>query len=190
MNGTLSDTIEVFDVDGTLIDSGARVILRKADGTIRRLSQDHFEQHELLPGESFDFREFDSAEVLSKSKFLVCWQKLVDAYNDGRHVCLLTARAHRKMLRDFFKEHGVDIHQSFIFTVNGPESLFTGKIHDRKWQAVRHLVKLGYRNIIAYDDNERNLFWIKQCEHADVHVKAMLASRDGAVEILQDQPHE
>lgn len=155
--GTASTQITVFDLDGTLLDSGAQVIV--TDGHVsRHLTQTEYDSYKLKPGERYDYSEFCSMAILNNSTILPCWSRLVAAYSAGRHVCILTARSDHRMVWEFFNEHGLDIKRALIFTINSPDCPFRGRtVADRKAEAIKHLTELGYRAFTIYDDSLSNL---------------------------------
>ena len=89
---------------------------------------------------------------------------MVDIYNQGINVGIVTAREDKEMLIRFFKRNGVDINRHLIFAVGGKDCKFQGKIQDRKRQVIEHLSARGYKNFEFYDDNQDNLNEVAKME--------------------------
>ena len=52
----------------------------------------------------------------------------------------------------------------FIFAINDPKASFTGSIAERKKQAFKRLIDMGFRNFRFFDDDAENLRLAKELE--------------------------
>jgi hypothetical protein len=101
-------------------------------------------------------------------------QQLLDYYNKGTHVAIVTARSSSKLIRNFFLENGIDIHPDLVIAVNDPKFGFKGNIAERKKEAIHSLVDAGYNDFVFFDDNDDNLRLAKEIENEkDVKVQTV-----------------
>ena len=78
---------------------------------------------------------------------------------------LLHARDDRKMIYKWLREHvGFRIDNDLIFAVNDPVHKFKGSISDRKKEAFKALIEMGYNDLQFYDDDDANLRLVKSLE--------------------------
>lgn len=163
--GTVSDKLLIFDVDDTLIHTSANILIMKNGKHINTISNTQFNTYKLKPGESFDFREFDDAELLSKETFTKYWDTLKREYNKGTHISILTARNDIDMIRNFFLTNGIDIKMELVFAVNDPRLNLFGSVAEKKAVIIKRLSKLGYKTLVFFDDSEDNLHAAKSLEN-------------------------
>lgn len=63
-------SIHLFDLDDTLIQTDARVMVRDSlGGLLRSLAPAEFTVYQRAPGEVFDFREFSDLGILSRESW-------------------------------------------------------------------------------------------------------------------------
>ena len=55
----MKKTLSIFDFDDTLVFSGAAVHITHEDGSTESLESHEFATYEELPGDEFDYSEFD-----------------------------------------------------------------------------------------------------------------------------------
>jgi hypothetical protein len=91
----------IFDLDDTLIKSLCKILVRKDGEVVARLTPEEFNTYKLNPGESFDFVEFQSMEMLKKTgrkyKYWGVAQNVNNAIQTRRTnsiLYILTARPH------------------------------------------------------------------------------------------------
>lgn len=162
--GTKSNKLLVFDVDDTLIHTTANIWVMKDGKHIKTISNSEFNDYVLKPGESYDFREFDDANILSKETFTPYWETLKREYQRGTHISILTARGKSDMIRRFFLKNGIDIKPALVFAIGDPKLGLVGSVQTRKAEVIKHLAKLGYDTMVFFDDNEGNLQAAKSLE--------------------------
>lgn len=162
--GTRSKKILIFDVDDTLINTTANILVVKGGKITKTLNNVEFNKYKLGPGEKFDFREFDDEKILSGETFTPYWGTLKREYKKGTHISILTARSDSKMLRKFFLDNGIDIKPSLIFAISEPNSIYKGTIQQRKADVIKNLMDLGYETMVFFDDDEGNLSAAKSLE--------------------------
>ena len=158
-----SDKIILFDIDDTIIKSNAKIyVLNEQNQIIKKLTPAEYNTYVRNDGEHFGYDEFDNEQILNEAEFTKFWDKMMDVYNKGYNVGIVTAREDKEMLIRFFLQHGIDINRYLIFAIGGKDCKFKGRIQDRKRQVIEHLSARGYKNFEFYDDNEENLNEVAQ----------------------------
>lgn len=164
VNGTSSKKLLIFDIDDTLINTTAEILVRRSGRVIKRLSNSDFNDYSLNAGEEFDFSEFNDPKILNKETFTKYWDTLKREYNKGTHIAILTAREDKDMILKFFLKNGIDIKPSLVFAVGDPKLGLKGSIQRRKSKIIEYYIKLGYDTLVFFDDNENNLKFTKELE--------------------------
>jgi len=162
-----SSTLHVFDVDDTLVHSNAKVHVKDPHGhTVQKLTTSEYNSHRLPPGHHYDYHEFKSSRVFSKSKPIHRMINTINATSATRkknaknRVIINTARAdfddkHRFL--NTLTAHGIhnmhDIHVHRAGNIPGNE-----KPANKKLTFIRqHLANHPYTHVRMYDDSHENL---------------------------------
>ena len=116
--------------------------------------------------EELNFDEFKSLEIMKAGKLIDYYLKIFkEAYKSKLAVGIVTARDDRKMIYKWLREHvGFRIDNDLIFAVNDPVHKFKGSISDRKKEAFKALIEMGYNDLQFYDDDDANLRLVKSLE--------------------------
>lgn len=150
--------LRIFDFDGTLARSDARIIVEKPDGSELRLSGLDYAYYKLKPGESFSFKEFGD-ETLTEPKAIRYTMKILkdiyDKQTESHSVCILTARSPQKTdsIRKFLDTHqmtGVD-----IIGLGGSNMEMSDEKKKAMW--VEEQINNGYTDILFFDDVPLNV---------------------------------
>ena len=165
VNGTRSNRIILFDVDDTLIHTTAKIHVLKNNKPYKSLTNAEFNEYILGPGESFDFTEFEDAQLLNREKLTKYWSTLKREYKKGTHIGIITARGNNDMIFNFFKNKGVEIKRKLVFAVGDPKLGLAGTVAERKSAIISRLVEYGYDTMVFFDDNETNLKFAKALEN-------------------------
>lgn len=177
--GTKSEKILLFDVDDTLIHSDVNVYVTKNGSVVKKLSSSEFNTYHLKDGEEFDFHEFNDEDILNNNSiFLKYWNTLKREYNNGVHIGIITARSDSEMFHKFFIKNGIDIKQELIFAINDPKLHLSGDtIEAKKANAIKRLIRWGYKTFVFFDDNKDNLKTAKELEnkYKDIRVHTVKA---------------
>ena len=177
IKGKRSEKLAIFDLDDTLIISQAKIqVLDPHTGRVlKSLTPEQFNHYAHDPQHALSFSEFEDADILRRSSFITeILEKLLNFYNSGVHVSIVTARSNTKLIRDFFMEKGIDIHPDLVIAVNDPMYKFKGNIAEKKKEAIHGLIEHGYRDLVFFDDNEDNLKLAKEIEkEKDVRVETV-----------------
>jgi len=183
LKGENKERVIVFDLDDTLVKTGAKikVISNRTGKVIKELTPEEFNSYISSPGKFLSFSEFEDPEILRQGKFISgVIKKLLSYYRRKIPVAIVTARSDTKLIRDFFLEKGIDIHPELVIAVNDPAQGFTGKIPERKLQALSRLHEMGFKNFTFFDDNEDNLRLAKELENRE-HVEVELIKVEDSV---------
>lgn len=147
-------TLVVFDFDDTLFRSGSRIVVK--NGRKRKfLSSHEYAVHVPKPDEEFDFSEFDSypkkpepiVDTVELLKIHVAEHKL-------QNVIILTARG---------SKHPVEMTlQNFHLPPVFVAAVGTSDPQAKAEYVKRTIDAEDYNRVIVYEDNEKNIFAIKQ----------------------------
>jgi hypothetical protein len=183
-------TLTMFDIDETLFHTKAKVAVVKDGKVIRMLDNQEFNTYKLKAGESFDFREFKSAEVFRKTstpivRMIEKAKAIVKAKsNPHSRAIIVTARADfddKDMFLQTFRDHGLPIDQMHVersgnLGINSPAE--AKKVVFRRYLNTKNYIKTR-----LYDDAMSNIkaFLELQSEYPDIKFEAWFVNPDGSV---------
>ena len=175
--GSKSSKLLIFDVDDTLINTTAKIFVRRGDEgkLVKTLTNNEYNTYKLRPSEWFDYSEFADPEILSKETFTKYWDTLKREYKKGTHISIITARGNADMIRDFFLKNGIDIKQELVFAVGDRNYMYHGTVAERKAKTINLLAQLGYKTLIFFDDNDENLKAVKDLERDGLNIHTVKA---------------
>jgi hypothetical protein len=153
-------SISIFDLDDTIVITDAKIkVCNIVTGDCHELTPEEFNEYEKHPDHELDFDDFKSLEIMKAGKLIHYYLKiLADAYKVKRAVGIVTARDDREMIYKWMKEHvGFHITRDLIYAVNDPIHGFTGSVAQKKQQAFREIIEMGYNKIQFFDDDQANL---------------------------------
>lgn len=166
VNNTKSNKIILFDLDDTIINTTADILITRKGVPYKRISNAEFNNYKLKLGEKFCFDEFEDPYILSQSTFTRYWNTLKREYSKGTHIGILTARGDCNLIRNFFLNNGIDIKDELVMAINDPSlNLESNSIQNKKAEVIGLLANAGYDTIIFFDDNEPNLVAAKSLEN-------------------------
>jgi hypothetical protein len=185
-----SGTLTIFDIDETLFHTKAKVAVMKDSKVVRMLDNQEFNTYKLKDGESFDFREFKSAEVFRKTSTPIV--RMVDKAkaivkaksNPHSRAIIVTARADfddKEMFLQTFRDHGLPIDKMHVersgnLGIESPAE--AKKVVFRKYLNTKNYIKTR-----LYDDAMSNIkaFLELQSEYPEVEFEAWFVKSDGSV---------
>tara|TARA_B110000285_G_C14943026_1_gene522980 strand:+ start:314 stop:931 length:618 start_codon:yes stop_codon:yes gene_type:complete len=179
-----SDTsITVFDLDDTLVITQAKIkVCNIVTGDCHELTPEEFNEYESNPNDKLDFDDFKSLEIMKAGELIHYYLKiLADAYKMKRAVGIVTARDDREMIYKWMKEHvGFHIAKDLIFAINDPVHKLKGSISEKKKEAFRQYIEMGYKNIQFFDDDDANLRLVKELEteYPDINLSVYKANKN------------
>jgi FMN phosphatase YigB (HAD superfamily) len=187
---TGSGTLTIFDIDETLFHTKAKVAVMKDGKVVRMLDNQEFNTYKLKAGESFDFKEFKSAEVFRKTstpivRMVEKAKILVKSRNNAAsRAIIVTARAdfdNKEMFLQTFRDHGLPIDQMHVersgnLGISSPAE--AKKVVFRKYLNTKNYTKTR-----LYDDAMSNLkaFLELQGEYPNIEFEAWFVNGDGSV---------
>jgi FMN phosphatase YigB (HAD superfamily) len=187
---TGSGTLTIFDIDETLFHTKANVAVMKDGKVVRSLDNQEFNTYKLKAGESFDFKEFKSAEVFRKTSTPIARMVekakiLVKSRNNAAsRAIIVTARADfddKEMFLQTFRDHGLPIDQMHVersgnLGISSPAE--AKKVVFRKYLNTKNYTKTR-----LYDDAMSNLkaFLELQEEYPNIEFEAWFVNGDGSV---------
>lgn len=159
--------IIVFDLDDTIVISAAKIkVCDHKTGECFSLTPEEFNEYEKQDHHELDFSDFRSLEIMKAGKLIEYYLKIFkEAYKMKIAVGIVTARDDREMIYRWLREHvGYRIDKDLIFAVNDRVHGFTGSISDKKKQAFKELISMGYNDFQFFDDDDANLKLVKSLE--------------------------
>lgn len=174
--------ILVFDLDDTLVITKAMIkVCDRTNGECYELTPEEFNSYEKNPNHDLDFSDFKSLEVMKAGQLIDYYLKIFkEAYKMKLAVGIVTARDDRDMIYRWLREHvGFRIDRDLIFAVTDQVHKFKGSISDRKKQAFKQLIEMGYKDLQFYDDDDANLRLVKQLEQEfdNVNISTIKANK-------------
>ena len=174
--------IVVFDLDDTLVITDAKIkVCDRTNGECFSLTPEEFNEYEKQPHHDLDFNDFKSLEVMKAGKLIEYYLKIFkEAYRMKLAVGIVTARDEREMIYQWLRDHvGFRIDKDLIFAVNDPIHGYRGNISDRKKDAFKDLIDMGYRDLQFYDDDTTNLKLVKSLEkeYDNVNISTIKANK-------------
>lgn len=158
----------IFDLDDTLVttDAKIKIVDRHTGKIIKEMTPQEFNSFDSKSDRHvLNFEDFLSPEILRQGRFIhEIFSKLKNYYKKGIPVSIVTARSSSDLIRNFFLENGIDIHPQLVIAVNDPQYGYTGSIAQRKKEAIKDLIDLGFKRLTFFDDSEDNLRLAKQAE--------------------------
>lgn len=189
-----SGTLTIFDIDETLFHTKAKVTVVKDGKAVRMLDNQEFNTYKLKDGESYDFKEFKSAEVFRRTstpivKMVEKAKAIVKAKsNPHSRAIIVTARADfddKNMFLQTFRDHGIPIDKMHVersgnLGISSPAE--AKKVVFRKYLNTQNYIKTR-----LYDDAMSNLkaFLELQTEYPDVVFEAWFVNPDGSVKRIR-----
>jgi len=176
-------SITVFDLDDTLVITDAKIkVCNIVTGDCHELTPEEFNDYEKHPDHKLDFDDFKSLEIMKAGQLIHYYLKiLADAYKMKRAVGIVTARDDQEMIYKWMKEHvGFHIAKDLIYAINDPVHGLTGPIAERKKQAFREYIEMGYKNIQFFDDDDANLKLVGELknEYPDINLSVYKANKN------------
>jgi hypothetical protein len=150
----MSNSLYIFDFDDTLVDSGAKVKVVRADGTedfySSRKYRDYDQKYKRA-GDELHFNEFDvfppEASIIQDT-----WDKFTAALSSAgpRNVMILTARANPVPVRDFLVQSGIN-------PLPAIEAVGDSNPDAKKRKVAEYIARLGITDVYLWEDSPNNI---------------------------------
>lgn len=174
--------ITVFDIDDTILISDAKIVVTNmVTGDVHEITPEEYNEYVKHKDEELDFSQFGDIEIMKAGDLIHYYMKiLADAYKMKRAVGIVTARGDREMIYTWLKDHvGFHIAKDLIYAINDPVHGLSGTIAQKKQQAFRNYIEMGYQKIQFFDDDKANLKLVKdlQKEYPEVEISVYKADK-------------
>lgn len=148
-------TLVVFDFDDTLFKSDCMVTVKSKNEAIKRLNTHEYAIFRPSPGDILDFSEFEKYPVNPRPIKSVVKKMLNFVNTLGiSNVIVLTARTKSEPVVQVLKDFSLP--QVFVAAVASTKP-------EMKADFVKMLIEAdGYKKVIVFEDNERNIAKIKE----------------------------
>ena len=170
--------ITFLDLDETLFKTFAKIKVMKDGKLLKSLTNKEFNTYKLNEGESFDFSEFDDAELFKETSIPI--KKIVDRIKKMivriketksiSRIILLTARGDfvdKEIFLSAFTKQGIDVSNKNIFYIERAGNSHEGSIAERKRKIVlKYLMSGLYTKCRMLDDDLTNLQQFLALENA------------------------
>jgi pyrimidine deaminase RibD-like protein len=156
--------LTVFDIDETLFHTAAKINVIKDNKVVDSLDNQQFNNYQLKPGESFDFKQFRDAQLFHDTSVPIkkMWQRAQDTLSQigkrpGSRVIIVTARSDlddKETFLDTFRKYGLDIDKMHVHRAgNLPIPAAAAK----KAIIGKYLESGQFTEVRLFDDAESNL---------------------------------
>jgi len=145
--------IHVFDFDDTLVKTSSRIRVVGADGNKIFLTPMEYAKYDPLPGDVFDYSEFDSVnDAVPINPMMLTLKKAIKDFGVDS-VFILTARGDSKPVKEFLEKQGV----------SGIDIIAVGTSHpNAKADVIKNKILFdGIKNVTFYDDSSKNIEAVK-----------------------------
>ena len=148
----------VFDLDGTLIESSAKIKIYSKDGKLLR-SYVNDSDVVVRNDEVVSYEDFESFELLLRAKKLKLFDQM-EIYSESTEdfsVYILTARSSSEMISDWLKIEGVD--NVSVIAMNEPpfsSAYIYQSVSDRKRLVLEALID-EYDEVVFFDNDPENI---------------------------------
>lgn len=182
--------LTVFDIDETLFRTKAKILIVKDGEVVRELDNQQYNTYKLQPGETYDYRQFRSAEIFNKTSEpihkMIAKAKAIIANADkvGSKVIVVTARNdfdNKELFLDTFRKHGIDIDKVYV---ERAAKLDLGSAAKNKRFVFHKYLRSGkYDRVRFFDDAQSNITMFKALakQYPNISFEAYLVDHDGTV---------
>lgn len=182
--------LTIFDIDETLFQTQALVKVIKDGKVVRSLDNQEFNTYKLKAGETFDFGEFRSAEVFSKTsqpidKMIQKAKAIIkNAAAAGSKVIIVTARADfddKKKFLETFRRYGIDIDNVYVERAGNLNLGSSAK--NKRFIFHKYLRGGKYERVRFFDDAMSNITMFKALakKYPNVKFEAYHVKHDGSI---------
>lgn len=163
-----SKKLQVFDLDDTLIKTNSFVYVTHKNGTILKMSPGQYAKYKQLPGDLFDFSEFNE---ITNPVLIKTYVDMLKQMSKTGMVYILTARSIYRPVYNFIRQLGVKNVYVVALENNNPE---------KKADWIEQKIKeYGYDDVFFVDDSPRNVDAVrKRLRKYDITKKIQLAKND------------
>lgn len=169
----MKSPLYIFDFDDTLVDSGARVIIKRKSGEEELVTSRQYRDYEAnlrQPGDTLDFSEFDvyppDASIIKS-----IWSKMEAALKEhgSDRVIVLTARENPVPVQKFLADFGVSPMPKI-------EAVGSSDPKAKYVKALEYVEALDADIVYLWEDSPNNIVAIEQLKSDNVKVVSHLVN--------------
>ena len=187
---TRGNGLTIFDIDETLFQTKALVKVMKNGKVVDSLDNQQFNTYKLKDGETFDFGEFSSAEVFSKTsqpidKMIRKAKAIIkNASAAGSKVIIVTARADfddKEKFLETFRRYGIDIDNVYVERAGNLNLGSSAK--NKRFIFHKYLRGGKYERVRFFDDAMSNITMFKALakRYPNISFEAYHVKHDGSI---------
>ena len=169
--------ITIFDVDDTLVVTRSKIkVHNPKTGFSAELTPQQFNTFKKRPDDKMDFSDFQNLDILKAGKIIEwVFSILKRTIQRGKPVGIITARDDSKLIQQFLSHNGININPQYVFAINDPKLKFKGSVAERKKEAFKKFINMGFSDFTFFDDDEENIKIAKElAKETGVKMKAKL----------------
>lgn len=187
-------TLNVWDIDGTLFNTSAKVGVKDVSGSVTKiLDHGEYNTYKLKDGEKYDYAQFRSGEVFKStaqpvSNVLDRAIQMINRQGEKADSIILTARADfddKEPFLQTFRDHGFPVDKVYIERA-GNLAKYNELIKPTVSKAVilrKYIMSGKYNRIRMWDDSAPNLEMLMKLGklHPEIEMIGYLVNKDGSV---------
>ena len=153
------NAITIFDVDDTLVVTKSKIkVHNPKTGFSADLTPQEFNTFKTMPNDKMDFSDFQSLDILKGGKIIEwVFSILRRTIAKGAPVGIITARDDSKLIQQFLAHNGININPQYIFAINDTSLGFKGSTSEKKKEAFKKFIDMGFNDFTFFDDDEENI---------------------------------
>jgi phosphoglycolate phosphatase-like HAD superfamily hydrolase len=170
----ISENIEkkliIFDFDGTLVNTDAKIYIIHSDGEKIGISPEEFNDYVPREGDTFDYYDFadidyliNPQEIKSAMKIFMAIEKVKEP---NKKIAILTARRNSKPVVNYLNRKGFKNYT--VVSVGGDIST---DVANKKKIWIERQIKNGYNTVVYFDDSAENIKAVKELKNKYPDVK-------------------
>ncbi len=152
----------IFDLDDTLFKTTAKVIVRKENKIVRKLSNAEYSRYKLQAYEKYDFKEFEDANLFNRTArpINITLEILKEKLNQviDIDVIIVTARRdfdNKELFLKTLTKFGIDTDRLYVERAGNKIGL--ASYDAKKLVFEKHLETNRYKKVTIYDDLSSNI---------------------------------
>jgi hypothetical protein len=182
--------LTIFDIDETLFQTQALIHVVKDGKTIRKLTNQEYNEYKLQSGETFDYGEFRNAKIFNDTSIPI-WAMInkakaiiQNAVRAGSKVIIVTARANfddKETFLNTFRRYGIDIDNVYVERAGNLNLGSSAK--NKRFVFHKYLRSGKFERVRFFDDAMSNITMFKalQKQYPGVTFEAYHVKHDGSI---------
>ena len=169
----MKSPLYIFDFDDTLVDSGAKVIIKRKSGEEELVTSRQYRDYDAnlrQPGDTLDFSQFD-VDPPDASIIKPIWSKMERALSahGSERVIILTARANPVPVQKFLSDYGVSPMPKI-------EAVGSSDPRAKYLKALEYVEALSADVVYVWEDSPNNIVAIEKLKSDKIDVISHLVN--------------